>query len=85
MKAASGSRCSICLLAKLAVVLIAASLLPAAHGQPVEPDLLLINAKVVTVDPNFSIAQALSVKEGRILATGTSEQLLASSAAAPDT
>lgn len=38
-------------------------------------DLLLINAKVYTVDSAFSVTEAIAVKDGRIVATGTSADL----------
>ena len=34
-------------------------------------DLLLINGKIVTVDPDFSIVEAVAVRDGKILAVGT--------------
>jgi predicted amidohydrolase YtcJ len=40
-------------------------------------DLLLINAKVYTVDSAFSTTEAIAVKDGRIIATGTSADLQA--------
>src|SRR5689334_8346816 len=42
-----------------------------------EPDLIIHHARVITVDPAFSIAQAMSVNDGRIVAVGTDEQVLA--------
>ncbi|MBN8831502.1 MAG: amidohydrolase [Sphingomonadales bacterium] len=53
--------------------LVGASLLPAAAwaGQPV--DLLLRGGKVLTVDKDFSIASAIAVKDGKIVATGGDE------------
>ena len=38
-------------------------------------DLILRNGKVITLDPMNSIAEALAVKGGRILATGTNEEI----------
>ena len=46
----------------------------AAAAEP--PDLVVHNAKVVTVDANFRIAQALAVKGDRIVAVGTNEEVL---------
>lgn len=40
-----------------------------------EAELILTNGKIVTVDSNFSIVQALAVKGDRILATGTDEEI----------
>ncbi|MDH5413396.1 MAG: amidohydrolase [Flavobacteriaceae bacterium] len=38
-------------------------------------DLLIVNANVYTVDDKFSIADAMAVKEGKIIAIGSSEEL----------
>lgn len=40
-------------------------------------DLALINGKVVTVDEKFSIAQAVAVKEGKIVGVGSNEEVRA--------
>ena len=40
-----------------------------------EADLLVYNAKVYTVDDDFSSAEAFAVKDGKFLAVGTSEEL----------
>jgi predicted amidohydrolase YtcJ len=42
-----------------------------------DADLILHHGKIVTVDPRFSIAEAVAVKAGRITAVGSSEALLA--------
>jgi len=47
--------------------------LPAAADEP--PELVLHSGKVVTVDPQFSIAQALAVREGKLVAVGTDEAI----------
>jgi predicted amidohydrolase YtcJ len=41
-------------------------------------DLILHNGKVVTVDRNFSIQQALAVDDGRVVAVGTNAEVLRS-------
>ncbi len=41
-----------------------------------DADLILHNGKVVTVDPAFSIRQAVAVKDGRIVATGSDRDVL---------
>ena len=41
------------------------------------PDLVVTHAKVVTVDPKFSIAEAFAVHEGRIVAVGKNDEILA--------
>ena len=40
-------------------------------------DWILTNGKILTVDEDFSIVQAIAVEDGRILATGTDEQVMA--------
>jgi len=39
------------------------------------PDLIIVNGKVITVDKDFSIAEAVSVKDGRILAAGKRDDM----------
>jgi predicted amidohydrolase YtcJ len=41
-----------------------------------DADLILHNGKIVTVDPAFSIRQAVAVKDGRILAVGSDRDVL---------
>ena len=36
------------------------------------PDAVFVGGKVLTVDPQFSIAEAFAVRAGRVVATGTS-------------
>src|SRR5688572_11435965 len=38
-------------------------------------DLLIYNARIYTVDANFSTAEALAVKDGKIIELGTSKEL----------
>ena len=38
-------------------------------------DLILKNGKVVTVDENFTVAQALAIRDDRVLAVGSNEEL----------
>ena len=61
--------------ALIAILLLA--ILPASHSNAAdEPDLILHNGKIVTVAPDFAIARALSVKDGKILAVGNSDKIL---------
>jgi predicted amidohydrolase YtcJ len=53
----------------------AAYLLPAdsnaqAPAAPRPPELVVLNAKVITVDPKFSITNAVAIRDGKILALG---------------
>lgn len=40
-------------------------------------DVIFTNGKIVTVDSNFTIAQALAIKEGKLIAVGTNADALA--------
>lgn len=58
-----------------AACLLAASAANASAGS--EPDLILTNGKVITVDDDFSIVQAVAIKGQRITAVGDSKTLAA--------
>jgi predicted amidohydrolase YtcJ len=60
---------------KLLATLIASSWAIAAHAQTA--DLIVTNAKIVTLDPASTIAQALAVREGRIVAVGGNDAVAA--------
>ncbi len=47
----------------------------APTGQPA--DLVLLNGKIVTVDPRFSIKHAVAIKDGKFLAVGTNDEIRA--------
>src|SRR5688572_26611815 len=47
----------------------------AAPARAQQPDTILVNGKVVTVDAAFSIQEALAVREGRIIAVGRSADI----------
>ena len=40
------------------------------------PDLIALHGKIVTVDARFTIAEAFAVREGRIIAVGSNEEIL---------
>ncbi len=48
-----------------------------ACRQAPKPDLIIHHGNIVTVDSNFSIAEAMAVQGGRILATGPNDRILA--------
>lgn len=50
-------------------------LLAAAPACANPADLLLVNGKIVTLDTNSQVAEALAVEAGRVSATGSSEEL----------
>ena len=39
------------------------------------PDTILVNGKIVTVDDRFTIAEALAIRNGRIVATGSTTDI----------
>jgi predicted amidohydrolase YtcJ len=53
--------------------LAAAFALPILAGPA--PDTILYGGKIITVDPNFSYAEALAISAGRILAVGADEEI----------
>jgi predicted amidohydrolase YtcJ len=55
------------------VGLIAGSVIPAAAA---DPDLILHNGRIVTVDRGFSIRQAMAVEGNRIVRVGTNDEVL---------
>src|SRR5687768_14962538 len=60
----------------LVPVLLLASHSPAAPAA--EFDLIIHNGRVVTVDPSFTVAHAMSVKDGAVVQVGANADVLAS-------
>ncbi|QYA25640.1 amidohydrolase [Gramella sp. MT6] len=60
---------------KLSGLLLLAILMVSCGSNKEKADLLIYNAKVYTVDDNFSEVEAFVVKDGKFLETGTSEAL----------
>ncbi|HVJ30012.1 MAG TPA: amidohydrolase [Gammaproteobacteria bacterium] len=60
-------------LARLAATLLAASLCTAALAQP--PDLVLLDGKIVTVDAESSVREALAIRDGKIVSLGTTADM----------
>lgn len=50
---------------------------PQARGLAIEPDLVVVNATVLTMDPGTPRAEALAVKDGRFLAVGSTADVRA--------
>ncbi len=63
-------------------IMVATASVTAANAQPA-PDRILVNGKVLTVDADFSIAQAIAISGERILAVGTNDSVRG--LAGPDT
>ena len=50
---------------------------PAPPAAPVRPaDLIVTNAKIISLDANSSVAQAMAVRRGRLVAVGVADQVL---------
>src|SRR5262249_30026811 len=50
--------------------------LPSSARAGEDPDLILHNGKIVTVDKKFSVHQALAVREGKILRVGGNDEVM---------
>jgi len=59
----------------LAAGFIGASILSSAQQSAPAPDTILFNGKIITVDDQFSIAQAVAVRGARIVAVGTNQNI----------
>lgn len=59
----------------LLILALLALRLGAAAQAPAVADMILVNGKVVTLDPKAPAAEAVAVKSGRILAVGTSVEI----------
>src|SRR5437870_13285673 len=57
-------------------VLLASLICGCAKEQQTQADLILYHGKIVTVDQNFSIQQAIAVKDGKILRAGSDQDVL---------
>jgi predicted amidohydrolase YtcJ len=53
-----------------------ASLLCGLSANAQTPDLILVHGKILTVDAKDSIAQAVAIREGKIVAVGSDQQIL---------
>ena len=60
---------------KLLILIMSVSILSSYNSRQ-KIDLLIYNATVYTVDSNFSKAEAVAVDKGKIVATGSSKDLL---------
>jgi len=56
-------------------ILLSLSILLFSCSQKEEVDMLVTNAKVYTVDGNFSNAEAFAIKDGKFVAVGTSSEI----------
>src|SRR5262245_37062209 len=59
----------------VAALATAAVLAAAAPAGAQQPDTILVNGKILSVDPAFSTHEALAIREGRIMAVGRSADI----------
>jgi hypothetical protein len=57
------------------MALIAAAVILPAHAQAQSADAILVNGKVVTLDGKSSVVQGIAIRDGNILAVGSSEEV----------
>lgn len=61
----------------ICLLIFTASAVSIASGQPPGPDLIVYHGKIVTVDADFRIVEAMAMKGDRIAAVGSDEKILA--------
>lgn len=49
----------------------------ASIPEALAPDMILVNGKIVTVDEDFSVAEALAIRDGKFVAVGSSGEIAA--------
>ena len=54
---------------------LALAVTPVLRGQQTAPDLILFNGKVITVDEQFTIAQAVAIRGDRFVAIGSNQEI----------
>jgi predicted amidohydrolase YtcJ len=47
----------------------------AVFGSPSYPDSIFTNGKIITADPDFSVVNAVAIRDGRFVAVGTAEEV----------
>ena len=58
------------------VIILLLSIAVSSCGSKEKVSLLVHHAKIYTVDSAFSVAEAMAIKDGKILATGTNDEIL---------
>ena len=48
---------------------------PEANRASLDADMIIVNARVITVDPAFSVARGVAVKDGKIIAVGSEAEV----------
>jgi predicted amidohydrolase YtcJ len=62
---------------KVSLLLITCAYIIAACSTTTNVDLIVYNAKIYTVDSSFSTVEAMAIKDGKIAATGTTQDITA--------
>jgi adenine deaminase len=57
------------------VAVVTVGMLSVYAQQPAPADMILTNGKIITVDDQFSIAQAVAIRGDRIVAVGTNQNI----------
>ena len=57
------------------VLLLLSIALAASVGQPSPPTMIVRGGKIVTVDPQFRVVEAMAIRDGRIVAVGTDSEV----------
>ncbi len=57
-------------------LILVLTLVAGCSSEKEKADTILFNGKIITVDKDFSLAEAVAIKEGKILATGKNEDIL---------
>src|SRR5262249_4893511 len=58
-----------------ATLCLVATLIGQRPAEPLPADLVLLNGRILTVDPKDSVAQAIAIGNGRILAVGATSDI----------
>src|SRR5579872_802211 len=61
----------------ICLLILIASAFSSASGQVAKPDLIVHHGKIITVDADFKIVEAMAIKGDRIVAVGSNDTVLA--------
>ena len=62
---------------RVLLVLVILCIMSSCNSQKMKVDLIVSNAKIYTVDDSFSIAESFAISEGKYIAVGATEDILA--------
>jgi predicted amidohydrolase YtcJ len=61
----------------ICLLVLIASTISMAYGQAVKPELIVHHGKIVTVDADFKVVEAMAIQGERIVAVGSNDEILA--------